>query len=120
MSANTIQRANARGCNCSYCSDIRNSNPSKKRFNVCSRLRKAYRITMQSYLEMLKLQENVCMICLRTPEQTGRKFAVDHNHRTGEIRGLLCSNCNTAIGLLGDHGGNVYRAAMYLQGYNGN
>lgn len=61
-----------------------------------------YGITMIQYLEMLKSQDNKCKICNRTDVQTGKKLAVDHCHETGRIRGLLCSKCNQAVGLLND------------------
>lgn len=81
---------------------------------------KRYGITVDRYNEMLYIQEHKCAICLRHVNQLKRKLHVDHNHKTGEVRALLCSNCNTSIGLLYECGMTAYRLAMYLQGPNFN
>lgn len=67
-------------------------------------LRRNYGITREQYNWMLEVQGGVCAIC-RQPETTSnparhtvKRLAVDHDHRTGQIRGLLCSNCNRGIG----------------------
>lgn len=60
-------------------------------------LRRKYNITPEAYEEMMKSQNNECAICKQISEKT---FAVDHCHKTGKIRGLLCSACNTALGFL--------------------
>jgi len=65
-----------------------------------------YGITAEQYEEMNRLQGGRCLICGQAERGTRRgipkTLAVDHDHDTGEIRGLLCSKCNTAIGLLDD------------------
>jgi Recombination endonuclease VII len=53
-------------------------------------------ISEGQYAEMLARQSGACAICLR-PCKTGRRLAVDHDHSTGRIRGLLCFRCNTAL-----------------------
>lgn len=67
-------------------------------------LQKKYGITLEDYTQMLTTQNKVCAICKKeeTNKNKGITFAlsVDHCHETNEIRGLLCSACNTAIGLL--------------------
>jgi hypothetical protein len=63
------------------------------------RIRK-YGITNVQYDALAKEQHNRCAICGIHQSQVKRTFAVDHNHETSQIRGLLCLNCNTAIGLL--------------------
>lgn len=60
------------------------------------RLRKKYGITLIQYQEMMDEQGGVCKICGRTPK--GRRLAVDHDHETGQIRGLLCISCNFLVG----------------------
>lgn len=61
-----------------------------------SHLMVTYGITLEQYDEMLAVQGGVCKGC-GTPTPVGRRkhFDVDHDHETGEVRGLLCSPCNT-------------------------
>ena len=64
-------------------------------------LYKMYGISKEEYLSLFQLQENKCAICGKIGGlETGNYLVVDHNHDTGKIRGLLCSTCNTAIGVL--------------------
>jgi DNA-binding transcriptional MerR regulator len=63
---------------------------------VDSRLRHRYGITLEEYEEMLERQDGRCAICRRPPPE-GKRLHVDHNHETGEVRGLLCSWCNTRL-----------------------
>lgn len=61
------------------------------------RLKLRYGITEQDYNEMAEEQEHACLIC---GEQ--KKLVVDHNHDTGEVRGLLCDRCNLRLGIIED------------------
>ena len=76
-------------------------------------------ITSQEYAEMFNAQNEVCAIC-KNPETATRlgkvkALSVDHDHKNGAIRGLLCSDCNTGIGKLKDDP-NVLRSAIrYLE-----
>jgi len=78
--------------------------------------RRRYGIGIEDYDQMLMLQNHHCALCDRTPEQElyGR-LNVDHDHRTGVIRGLLCTPCNHALGVLGDDVEGLERAIDYLQ-----
>ena len=69
-------------------------NPAKSRG---ARIKHNYGITLEQYDCMLVSQDGVCAIC-RKPCKTGRKLAVDHDHKTGNIRGLLCQSCNVMLG----------------------
>ena len=72
-------------------------------------------LTLKEYAEMREHQDYCCAIC-ETPEvQLGRKLGVDHNHTTGDVRGLLCTNCNAALGLLKDSPRLLRTAATYLE-----
>lgn len=66
------------------------------------------------YDEMVAAQGGVCAIC-RERCSTGKKLAVDHDHVSGKVRGLLCSNCNRGIGFLRDDPARVRAAAEYLE-----
>jgi Recombination endonuclease VII len=57
-------------------------------------LRTKYGITLDQYQSLLDKQNGGCAICGKTPEQERKNLAVDHNHVTGEVRGLLCFHCN--------------------------
>lgn len=57
-------------------------------------LLRTYGITLDQYNSLLKEQGGGCAICGKTPEAEGKSLAVDHNHETREIRGVLCSYCN--------------------------
>lgn len=57
------------------------------------RLKKTYGISLKDYEYLLKNQDGVCWICLRPP-LPGKNLCVDHNHKTLEVRGLLCMYCN--------------------------
>jgi hypothetical protein len=72
-----------------------------------------YGITVDEYNFMLKQQGGVCLIC-HVPHHVEHPLVVDHNHTTMKVRGLLCSNCNTGIGLLGDNIDLLQAAIAYL------
>ena len=61
-------------------------------------LRRKYDISLVEYDEMLNAQGENCAICGKTPEEEGRRLAVDHNHKTAKVRGLLCLMCNRYVG----------------------
>lgn len=82
-------------------------------------LRKKFGIGLAEYNLMLALQRNACAICEK-PESVVRNgkdqfLSVDHNHSTGAIRGLLCTNCNVAIGMLCDDVSVLTKAISYLK-----
>jgi hypothetical protein len=67
---------------------------------------------------MLIKQNNKCGICQKDETEVHRKrLFVDHCHTTGNVRGLLCHNCNTAIGFLKDSVQTALQAATYLSRY---
>jgi hypothetical protein len=65
------------------------------------------------YEKMLAAQRGVCGLCGKPPKNE-RRLAVDHCHRTGQIRGLLCAPCNRALGQLGDDVAGLGRALRYV------
>jgi len=76
-------------------------------------LRREYGITVEEYDEMLAAQGGGCAIC-GGPQVKRQWLAVDHDHATGEVRGLLCDPCNLAVGLFGDDPSTLQRAIDYL------
>ena len=67
-------------------------------------LRRRYGISLAERNEMERKQGGVCAICKTLPEHPGvnGKLHVDHNHKTGKVRELLCWRCNRVLGLLAD------------------
>lgn len=79
-------------------------------------LRSAYGISLGDYNSMLVNQGGVCAICFS--DDVGKKnakyFYVDHDHKTGEVRGLLCHRCNTFLGHARDNLATLVGAIYYL------
>lgn len=74
---------------------------------------KKFGITTEQYDLMLKKQKGVCAICKNTC-RSKRNLAIDHSKKTGQVRGLLCMQCNLGIGHFGDDVALIKKAAMYL------
>lgn len=76
-----------------------------------------YGISLDQYNELLKAQEGKCSICGATDPRHSHKesLIVDHCHKTGAIRGLLCSPCNVALGHFQDSPSLLRTAAAYLE-----
>ena len=72
-----------------------------------------YRLTESAYNAILQFQGGVCAGCGEPPH--GRSLAVDHDHKTGLIRGLLCWHCNRAIGIARDKADALARLGAYLK-----
>lgn len=73
-------------------------------------LKNRYNISLSDYESMYEKQNGKCAICLID----SNSLHVDHCHKTNKIRGLLCGNCNKALGLLKDNTDNFLRAMDYL------
>jgi hypothetical protein len=74
-------------------------------------------VSRAEYNKMLSAQNNTCKIC-KSVCPTGRLLAVDHDHTTGVIRGLLCAPCNTGLGFLKDDISLLEKAIEYLKESN--
>ena len=98
------------------------SKERRQRLQKHSKLQKAYGLTLKAYENMFKAQQGLCAIC-KSPE-TGTQnrgssavplsLAVDHDHKTGKVRALLCHKCNKALGLLYDDIGLLQAGIDYL------
>ena len=77
------------------------------------RLRKQYGIGNDDYEQLKSLQGDKCAIC--GEEQNDKRLAVDHNHDTGKVRGLLCEKCNRGLGLFCDNVDLLEKAVTYLR-----
>lgn len=99
-------------------SDPRSADEHRRR-----NLEKAYGLTVEQYSEMLAAQGGVCKICLEPSRAIRqgklRPLFVDHNHKTGKIRGLLCMSCNAAISQARDNVEVLKAAIKYLEEADG-
>lgn len=82
-------------------------------------LRINFRMTPFQYHALLAAQGGGCAICGTDREPNGRRLSVDHDHRTGVVRGVLCARCNVALGMFGNSIRTMARAAKYLEGSGG-
>jgi hypothetical protein len=80
-----------------------------------SRLKKIYNLTLTQYNELKRKQNNCCTIC---GKKSKRRLSVDHNHKTGKIRGLLCHKCNAALGFFDEDINVLKNAIKYLRKHN--
>ncbi len=77
-------------------------------------LKSKWGLSLEDYDNMLQKQNGVCAICFEKC-RSGRRLAIDHCHKTGKIRGLLCGECNNGIGKLKDDPDLLRRAIKYLE-----
>ena len=87
----------------------------RKRYEASYKLKSRYGIDMDTYNKMFLTQNGCCAICMRHQVDLKTRLAVDHNHITGEVRGLLCMICNTAIGKFSDNVDMLRKAIEYLE-----
>ena len=74
-----------------------------------------HKLTEEQFTEMAKTQGYRCAVCRDSvPKGRWKKLQVDHDHRTGKRRGLLCQNCNILLGLANDNINTLLAAAAYL------
>lgn len=78
-------------------------------------LKYKYGITAEQYTRLFNFQEGRCRICRNSAENEKRKLAVDHDHITGRIRGLLCARCNNGLGYFRDNIITMKAAIAYLE-----
>lgn len=77
------------------------------------RLKNKFNLTPEDYDTMMQFQDGLCYICKQPPKKV--RLAVDHCHKTGLIRGLLCAFCNRAIAVFRDNEERLQRAVEYLK-----
>ena len=88
--------------------------PKRKASKAAWKLKARYGITVEEYNVMLKNQEFRCAICGIHDDDLPDSLCVDHDHTTGEVRGLLCKPCNLALGSMRDNPLLLQKAAAYL------
>lgn len=125
-SAFGICRGNASGrqsyCKACMAADKRERYGAKERDKRRDQLLRKYGLTQAAFKTMLAGQKHKCGICREDLDtenlKSGRGAVVDHDHKTGKVRGILCNRCNKAIGLLRDNPSHAQGASCYLVAHN--
>lgn len=86
-------------------------------------LKRHYNITIEDYKRMFREQKGKCEICNKKETAKDsynklKRLSVDHNHKTGNVRGLLCQRCNTGVGYFMESIESLKGAIKYLRKYN--
>lgn len=79
-------------------------------------LKRNYKISLEDYNFIYESQKGKCAICGKDRKELKYDLAIDHNHTTGKIRGLLCNSCNSLIGCAEDNKDIIQSAIDYLRG----
>lgn len=91
------------------------SSPEKLRKHKSKVMFKKYGITLEQYELLWKSQGECCKICKTTENSKGKSFAIDHCHKSGKVRGILCDNCNHILGKAKDDPKVLDEASAYLK-----
>lgn len=104
---------------CKMCYAKLNSAYHKKRGETSSdlnrRLKRTFGIGLDVYTAMLEDQDFKCAICGKTEQENKKRLAVDHCHKTGKVRKLLCHHCNCALGMVNDNEDTLVSMLSYLK-----
>ena len=97
-------KKNGYNSHCKQCHNEYQNTPAKKKVARNRMLLRCYNMTLEDYDQMLDKQKGVCAICgeseTRRLHGVIARLSVDHDHKTGKVRGLLCTNCNVGLGYL--------------------
>ncbi len=108
-----------KACTCKNAIKWASKNPRRIRDG---NLQRNYGISLEKFEQIKRDQNGTCAICLTSELRYSTRhhdLSVDHNHLTGKVRGLLCNNCNRAMGMLKDNFEIVLQAARYLHEHEG-
>ena len=98
------------------------STPHGKLKSQDRRYRKTYNISLEVYQALLESQNGLCAICEKSESilinSKARNLAVDHDHKTGKIRGLLCIGCNQALALAKEDINTLGKMIAYIKKHN--
>lgn len=106
------------GCSCG---NYRTNKYKTKIYVRRHHLKRWYGLTPEEVEDLLREQEHRCVICgrheddVRWGKDEDRGLVVDHCHTAGNVRGMLCANCNRGLGAFGDDPERLRRAARYLE-----
>jgi len=94
----------------------RKYNRERRNSRMAYNRQKLFGLSPSEYEQMVIAQSGVCKICGQPPSGRRTALCVDHDHNTGQIRGLLCSLCNVGLGHFKDSPELLQKAIDYLQG----
>jgi hypothetical protein len=113
----TVRRAQCKTCLARRKKEYLDRHPeNRERHNAITynaRRKRLFGLTTDEYYALIASQNGVCAICKCAPEAP-TKLGVDHNHKTGQVRGALCVTCNTGLGMFRDNPDLLHRAIFYL------
>jgi hypothetical protein len=94
-----------------------------KRKKISARFESKYGINLIQYEKLFEEHKGLCAICNKPSQRVNKngelkRLAVDHDHKTGKVRGLLCFDCNTGLGKFGDDVEMLSKALSYLKNTN--
>lgn len=115
----TFRKTLQRRTECNKCANKR-VRKWKRTHKYALRLHNAkyhYGLTQSEYRELYKKHRFRCAICNKTAKENGKRMAIDHDHKTGKVRGLLCWHCNCGLGSFHDNQKWLRNAIQYLQGH---
>lgn len=105
--------------------EFRKDPAHKERFKEYRRnnsITQRYGISIETYNDLVNIQQNKCKICGNHPNKKGpiqnQSLHIDHCHNTGKVRGLLCHLCNRAIGLFRERIDLIEKSLEYLNSHN--
>ena len=111
--AKTGFTSRCKACDLARNQKYRTENPEKRRISSRnSELKRLYGLTPEMYDALLSRQGGVCAGCGLSPNN--KRLCVDHDHATGVVRGLLCGNCNMALGKVFDNVHTLTNLINYL------
>ena len=115
---NNIKKMRPECKNCSYNyykNYVKNNRHKIREYDTKYRLKHFFGLSIEKYNEIGISHNWQCGICHIKQSDCNKKLAVDHNHKTGIIRGLLCSKCNHGLGFFKDNISLLEKAIIYLK-----
>src|SRR5574341_2409650 len=101
------RKADSKSLYCKYC---------KSTLYRAKNYKHKYNIELDDYNRMFKKQKGRCAICGIHQSKLKKRLSIDHNHKNGKVRGLLCDRCNFGIGIFHDRKTLLFSAIQYLIG----